>query len=270
MMVGEPGCGEHAVAQLLHQSSPLSARPFLRLSASEALSLFQQDHSEHDLASAGMFYVSRPDRLPRVAQAGLLRMVHRFGPQAPRIVAFAERGLRPLVSADGFSAELADCLGALRIVIPPLRDRREDITQLLSNLVQHLAAQSAALLPQLAEDLLDAARVLPWEGNLPQLYAAAEGLVERARQGVLHAIDLDAVLGSMTPPATVARREVRMLRLDDVIQEHIRAVLLACNGNKLRTSEILGISRSTLYRMLEIPAQQSSQTFNAPDLRMTG
>jgi DNA-binding NtrC family response regulator len=275
LFVGEPGCGEEAAAQILHQQSPLKQRPFISLKSAEALSLFEGPRSEDTLASVGMFYISRPDQLPPIAQTTLLSLVRRYGAQAPRIVAFAQRGLRPLVSANGFSPELADLLGSLRIVIPRLRDRREDIPQLLSNLVQRIAAQSGAPLPQLAPDLMDAARILPWHGNLPQLYSAAKGLLESANRHILHAPDLDAVLGSISQPALPHHHETRMIRLDDIIQEHIRSVLFACHGNKLRTAEVLGISRSTLYRMLEIPTQlcppsPGSQSLDSSNLQMVG
>lgn len=271
LLVGEAGCGEEGAAQLLHQQSPLSQRPFIHLKSAEAFSLFAGARSEDALASIGMFYISRPDHLSPVAQAALLRLLRRYGAQAPRIVVFALRGLRPLVSANGFSPELADFLGSLRIVIPALRDRREDIPQLLSNLVQRIAAQSGAPLPELATDLLDAARLLPWPGNLSQLHSAAKGLLERANHHILHAPDLDAVLGSTSQPASF-NHEIRMIRLDDVIQEHIRSVLFACHGNKLRTAEVLGISRSTLYRMLDIPAHPCtrSQSLDSSNLHMAG
>ncbi len=270
LLIGERGCGEEAAARILHQLSPLNHRPFVNLTPAEADLLFGEHPTPDTFAANGMFYIPRPERLPRTAQTALLRLIRKRGPQAPRIVAFAERGLRPLVSASGFSSELADCLGALRIAIPPLRDRREDIPQLLAHILQGISTQSGSALPQLAPDLLDAARRLPWLGNLNQLHAAAEGLIECSARLILHASDLESVLGAIPQPAPHDRREVRMMRLDDVIQEHIRAVLFACNGNKLRTAEVLGISRSTLYRMLDAHIRPSAPSLNAAILRMTG
>lgn len=258
LLVGEPGCGEEAVAQVLHHLSPISQRRFISLNAADALPLFREHRSDDALASVGMFYIPRPDRLPGSIQASLLGLARRYGPQAPRIVAFAEHGLRPLVTTNGFSPELAEFLGSLRIAIPPLRDRREDIPQLLSASVQRIAIQSGVPIPQLAPDLTDAARLLPWSGNLPQLRAAAKGLLERANRNILHAPDLDAVLGILSQPPAPQAHQPRMICLEDVVQEHIRSVLFACNGNKLRTAEVLGISRSTLYRMLDAPARPSA------------
>jgi DNA-binding NtrC family response regulator len=133
-----------------------------------------------------------------------------------------------LVSPGGFSAELAESLGALRITLPPLRDRREDIPALLTHILQKVAAQSGIAPPELAPDLLDAAMKLSWLGNFSQLHSAAEGLMRHVDKGLLHAIDLETVLGP-------DRCETRMIRLDEVIQEHIRTALSACNGNKMRT-----------------------------------
>ncbi len=255
LLIGERGCGEEAAARILHQLSPLASRPFVSLTAAEAERLLSKSDPLEILAEKGMLYLPRPERLPHTAQIALLRLIRKRGAQAPRMVAFAERGLRPLVSASGFSSDLADCLGALRIVLPPLRERREDTPHLLAHILEGIAAQSGAACPQLAPDLLEAVRRLPWPGNLAQLYSVAGGLLEPGGRPVLHAADLEAVLSSIPQPAAYDRREVRMMRLDDLIQEHIRAVLFACNGNKLRTAEILGISRSTLYRMLDAPSQ---------------
>jgi len=268
LLVGESGCGEEAAAHILQQLSPLYQRPFVNLSSADAVKRFAGPHAEDALASAGMVYIPRPERLSPVFQAMLLRLLRKYGANVPRIVAFAGRSLRTLVCANGFSAELADHLGALRIVVPPLRDRREDIPQLLDQILKNIAAESGNPQPELAPDLIEAARSLPWRGNLPQLYSAAEGLMERAPHRILHAQDLDAVLGAISPPIQ-SHREVRMMRLDDVIQEHVRAVLSACNGNKLRSAEILGISRSTLYRMLETPLHPNTPFLAVPSLQLT-
>ena len=270
LLTGERGCGEESAARLLHQLSPLSHRPFVALTPAAVELLFGADRLSEPVEAHGMLYIPRPERLPRTVQIALLRLVRKHGSQAPRIVAFAERGLRPLVSSGGFSAELAESLAALRITLPSLRDRHEDIPALLTHVLHDVATRAGIPLPQLAPDLLDAAMTLTWPGNLSQLHAAAAGLIEHPSGPVLHALDLETVLGTIPQPPLHDRREIRLMRLEDVIQEHIRAVLFACNGNKVRTAEVLGISRSTLYRMLDAQVQPASPSLSSAPLRMTG
>jgi DNA-binding NtrC family response regulator len=270
LLLGERNCGEEAAAHILHQLSPLSHRPFQVLTPAESELLFSAESSPDTIAAVGMLYLPRPEHLSPTAQTALLRLVRKHGSQAPRIVVFAESGLRPLVSAGGFSAELAESLGALRIALPPLRERAEDLPALLTHLLQEIAAQSNATPPQLAPDLLDAVMQLPWPGNLTQLRGAAVGLMKHAAKIVLHASDLENVLSAIAQPVLHDRRKVRMIRLDDVIQEHIRAVLFACNGNKLRTAEVLGISRSTLYRMLDAQVRTAAEPVSSTNLRRAG
>jgi DNA-binding NtrC family response regulator len=251
LLTGERDCGEKEVAYTLHQLSPLSGLAFVELSPAEADARFGHRGQPDTMTSEGLLFLPSPERIPHPAQKALLRVLRERGPNAPRVVAFAERGLRSLVSMGAFSVELADSLNALRIVLPPLRDRREDIPGLLSAMVREHAEQLGKPVPQLGSDLLHAASRQAWPGNFGQLRAVALNLVNLPGGGPLIAADLDAVLGTMPVPPRRDRREIRMVTLDRIMHEHIRSVLFACNGNKLRAAEILGISRSTLYRMLE-------------------
>ncbi len=250
LLTGERDCGEEAVARALHRLSPLAHRPFLELTPAQSELHFDQKNPRNLSAIEGMIYLPRPELLPSFSQRCLLRLLREHGAQAPRVVAFAENGIRSLVGTGTLLPELADSLAALRIALPPLRERSEDVPTLLGALIQQRSEQQGLQPPHLSDGLLDAATRELWPGNFAQLNAVALALLERNQGSPLQPIDLDAVLRDIPTSPVRERRSARMVTLDQVIQEHIQAVLLACKGNKLRAAEVLGISRSTLYRML--------------------
>src|SRR5262249_43754781 len=96
-----------------------------------------------------------------------------------------------------------------------------------------------------------------WPGNLDQLRSALSWMLEH-REGALTPADLQAAIAEVRAEAEAVETPVRMVPLDHIVQEHVRAVLIGCNGNKLRAAEVLGISRSTLYRMLDAASVSSA------------
>lgn len=242
---GERGSGEEAAARILHQLSPLKGEAFFTLTPTIAEARMAATGSFESLATNGMIYIPQIECLSLAMQEALLRLIRKAGPHMPRIVAFAEMGLRPLVRAGSFSAGLANSLEALRVKVPSLRDRSEDIPALLSHIIENIARQSGAAPAQLTSDLLEAAMKLPWLGNLVELHSAAEYLMKYAARGPLDALDLEAaVLGPVL-------RETCTMRLEAVIRQHVRTVLTICNGDKQHAAQVLGISRSSLYRILK-------------------
>jgi DNA-binding NtrC family response regulator len=274
LVTGERNCGELAAAHMLHRLCPMGSRPFLELTADEAESRLRGRTDYDALATEGMLYLPHPERLPQFAQTALIRLLRERGSNAPRLVAFAERGLRSLVSMGAFSSELAESLGALRIAMPPIRDRAEDLSEVFKEILRSQANLLSMVPPELSPALLDAVIQHPWPGNFDQMRSMAVALLEHgAGRGhgtgaPLDIVDMNAVLGATPEPLPRERREIRMVSLDRVIQEHVRAVLFASNGNKLRAAEILGISRSTLYRMLESqPLEESHSTLTSSSSR---
>jgi DNA-binding NtrC family response regulator len=254
MLTGARHCGDHAVAALLHQLSPLADRPLVILDPTDAEMMLGEPFPPSAITDAGMLFLIWPERLSNTAQMTLLRLLRQRKPTPPRVVIFAEHGLRPLVSTGAFSAPLEATLSALRIALPTLRERADDIPSLLHTHVGQAAAQAGHPIPQLTPALLEAAQQHTWPDNLRDLRAVAGLLLQQNPTTPLDADTFQSILQAVPTGPPADRRAVRLIRLEQLIQEHVRAVLLACNGNKLRAAEVLGISRSTLYRMLDNPA----------------
>jgi DNA-binding NtrC family response regulator len=247
LLTGEPGTAAESAARALHGLSPAASQPLLVLASEEA----EQQLRSRSLLD-GTIYLSELDRLSSAAQSGLRHLLRQRGPQPVRVIAYSPSSLRTLVSASGFNPDLSASLGALRIALPALRERTEDIAFLAAHFLQQSAELRSVAPPALSPDLLEAARSHAWPGNLDQLRAALDWLiVERGGQSAFDATDLETALAAAAAAKPPEPAPARLIRLDKVVNDHVRSVLAACHGNKLRAAEILGISRSTLYRMLD-------------------
>jgi two-component system response regulator AtoC len=146
--------------------------------------------------------------------------------------------------------DLAFRLTAVRFAIPPLRQRREDITVLAQSLLDRICTLYQQRPVVLGPGTL--ARLLQhnWPGNVRELSAVLETALLEAVNGVIRPDDLALPSGVEAPPNLQTATRGDSLNLDEVIQHHVQYVLDLNRGNKLRTARQLGISRSTLYRIL--------------------
>jgi DNA-binding NtrC family response regulator len=271
---GEPGSGKDLVARALHAGSAAAEGPFIETQAVAVSEPFAPGEARRaafigavaslpGAAHAGTLYLTGVGELSVRQQAGLLRFLRSCeqrraappharpaGSRAPalRILAASERDLRGLAAIGQFRQDLYAQLSAVEILVPPLRERLDDIPILAEYLLVRLAAASGRVAKLLAEATVAQLQRARWPENLRQLervlgYAA--GLAEGAWIEPRHLLSL------VEPGFAPAAETVNLERLHDVIHRHVLDVLRRCGGNKLRAAEMLGISRSTLYRMLD-------------------
>jgi DNA-binding NtrC family response regulator len=246
LLIGEDGTGCECVARTLHEGSRFREIALVPLSAEAA-----EARLAVPAGTQQVVYLEEAERLSRSAQGALLRLVRARGTRAPCVIARTRVDLKALASAGSFSGELAAALSALRITLPSLRERREDVSTLLRGVVMRQAEQLQRPAPRLAEDFVAKAEGFDWPGNLVQMEEMVRWLLENRAAEELRGGDFEAACEGHKAVPGGAVQAVRMIRLEQLVQEHTQAVLLACHGNKLRAAEVLGISRSTLYRMLD-------------------
>lgn len=250
LLTGEPGSGAEAVAQALHDLSSAAGSPLVHVRAAEAERQLRHPATLLGNSPRATLFISDIDRLSPAGQQALLRLLRFRRHRRIAVIASTSTELRSLISAGTFHSELFAHLTGLRIEIPSLRERAQDIPLLTHQLLQSEALRQDRDLPAIDSGFLTAVLESTWPGNLAQLRGALAWMIEHC-PGPLGAADLERAISEVRAEETAAEAPIRMVPLDHVVQEHVRAVLIGCNGNKLRAAEVLGISRSTLYRMLD-------------------
>lgn len=238
---GEAGTGKEVAARMLHACSPAAAEAFTILAPANAL-------TPH-----GTIYVNEVGELPLVAQGDLLRMLERLergrGPAEPvRVIASTSHDLRILATTGRFRQDLYARIATIEVTVPALRERLEDLPALVRHFAESFQHNAGYGFTGINEAALECLRSQLWPGNVRELEGALRAAAAAACGGVLEPRHLAA------PPAhggPLPHARLDLMRLQDVVDAHVLRVLQHCEGNKLRTAELLGISRSTLYRMLE-------------------
>ncbi|MDP9038237.1 MAG: sigma 54-interacting transcriptional regulator [Acidobacteriota bacterium] len=273
---GESGSGKRLVAQALHALSRTNG-PFVPCNASRLAEALAADPRAPEplnlLASArgGTLFLEELGEVPYALQPALVRFLADSGSvprdraqpsptpftldprRTVRLVGATWRDLRTLSSMGRFRTDLYAEFAVVEVIAPPLAQRIPDLPQLAEWTLKALGHATGhppkALSPLALAEL--AAR--PWPGNLREFEQVIADADARCEGSVIEPRHLPPTASSPAPaerpPDPTPKPPAE--RLQDVIHQHVVDVLTRCGGNKLRAAELLGISRSTLYRMLD-------------------
>ena len=270
---GETGTGKELVARAIHYQGSRAAAPFIALNCAAIPAtlveseLFghekgaftgadQRTKGKFEAAEGGTVFLDEIGELPHAAQSKMLRlledkMVERVGSNESievdvRIVAATHRDLQEDVANGRFREDLYYRLAVLEVLVPPLRDRVEDI-DLLTDHFLDLCTELKKPRKLLSEEGRDALRNHSWPGNVRQLRNVIESAVILSDGDILEPTDLR--LDQTSSTSVMGRKEATWepISLRTLEAEHIERVLDHVNWNKKKAAELLGIERSTLY-----------------------
>ncbi|HEX3663588.1 MAG TPA: sigma 54-interacting transcriptional regulator [Acidobacteriaceae bacterium] len=272
---GESGTGKLLAAQTLHRLGPSSAGPFVPALASDFLLAPQALWKD---AAGGLLYLSRVDELSaeqqRLFRDFLERAAHErlrnLAISGPRqAVVGALQSLRRLAATAVFRSDLASHLTTIRFLLPPLRDRRDDLPLLAGLFLRQWSFHHGKLLRGFAPGTLSRLASHAWPGNLRELQSVVSTAALECPGQWIRPLDIPRLQWpSPTSPASTADLRANNLsddpNLDRAILRHITRVLALANGNKVRAARMLGISRSTLYRLLDSAHSPAAAASEAP------
>ncbi len=281
LITGESGTGKEVIARAIHRMSPRHGARFVALNCGAIPeNLLESELFGHsrgaftgatadkvglfEEADGGTFLLDEVGDLPLALQVKLLRVLQegeirrvgdaRVRPIDVRVVAATARDLERDVTAGGFREDLYYRLNVVRIHIPPLRERPEDLEALVAALVRRAVERSGRSVT-LAPDALAAIRARDWPGNVREL----ENAIERA---VILSPD-EVVRGEAFTPAAAgtpgggpdrssARTPDRLdLAVEAAERQAIRTALDASDGNRAAAAKLLGISQRSLFYKLK-------------------
>ena len=291
---GESGTGKELVAHALHRHSPRKDMPFIAINtAAIPRDLLESELFGHEKGSFtgaaaqrrgrfeqaenGTLFLDEIGDMPSDLQTRLLRVLadgefYRVGGHAPvrvnvRVIAATHQALEERVRQGLFREDLFHRLNVIRIKLPSLRERREDIPLLIKHFLQKSAQDLGVEMKQVSEEAMKALAALPYPGNVRQLENLCHWLTVMAPSQMVDVKDLppeanhDAASAALDWSEALARTaQTRLARgdsgiLNDLTSEFertlIRVALAHTGGRKIEAATLLGWGRNTLTRKIQ-------------------
>jgi two-component system response regulator HydG len=273
---GETGTGKELVARAVHAAGPRGSGPFVAINcAAVPASLLESELFGHARgaftgasqarrglfveADEGTLFLDEVGDLPLPLQGKLLRVlqsgeVRPVGSESSRTVdvrciAATHKDLGALVERGLFREDLFFRLDVLRLPVPPLRQRPDDIPTLVDHFLgRSRTGASRSVLVGFEPDALDFLTACDWPGNVRQLENVVERLVVTAGTPRARLADVQSALGPARDSDPIGPLLRRPLTLDELERRYIAGILDRVGGSKVKAAEILGVDPSTLYR----------------------
>ena len=272
LIQGESGTGKELVAKAIHYNSPYQDEPFIVINCS-AISdtLLESELFGHvkgaftdavcetrgkfEIAGKGTLFLDEVGDVSANLQSKLLRVIEtrdfmKVGGEKilkteARIIAATNQNLESLIEKGKFREDLYYRLKVVEITLPPLRERREDIPDLVAHLLEKINRELKKNVRKVPSEVMKFLMDLPWKGNVRELENALTRAVILAKG--------DVILKENLPLESVEKNlfAKELIPLKEVEKNYIQHVLLATKGSKTRTSQILRISRPTLDKKIK-------------------
>ena len=283
LIEGETGSGKELIAHAIHSLSARRDANFVRVNCSAIPAELMESEffgyapgaftgaakkgkiGRFELANHGSLFLDEVNLLTSTMQPKFLRVLQereidpvggtKTIPIDVRVIAASNIPLERLVESKEFRSDLYFRLNVIRIVAPPLRERKEDIPLLVEDLIRRLNPQLGMVIQRVSDEVMELLMSYDWPGNVRELQNAIESAMNMATSCKLEKSDFEQLIKRIRAKNRMAPAREQEFRLKPSKQglerEIIQEALAAANGNRSRAAQLLGISRTVLYKKLK-------------------
>ncbi len=275
LIEGESGTGKELVTNIIHYNSPVADGPFIKMNCSAfAEGVLESELFGHEkgaftgavatkkgrfeLADGGTLFLDEVGEMPPSIQVKLLRFLQekefeRVGGSKTlkvdvRIISATNKKLEDLVKEGTFRDDLYYRLRVVKIEVPPLRKRKQDIEPLVVNFIRKFSHLHGKPIKGLSDEVMHLMKGYNWPGNIRELINCIESSVVMSRSDI---IDIDVIPEYLTYRTIDADTDMEGGLLQDMERKTIAEVLNESGGDKTKAAKRLGIGLRTLYRKIE-------------------
>ncbi len=275
LIEGESGTGKELITNIIHYNSPVAHGPFIKVNCSAfAEGVLESELFGHEkgaftgavtakkgrfeLADGGTLFLDEVGEMPASIQVKLLRFLQektfeRVGGSKThhvdvRIISATNKDLNQLMKEGKFRDDLYYRLRVVKIDMPPLRDRKGDLEELVSSFIGKFSSMHGKPIQGISSEAMDLIRTYNWPGNVRELMNCIESSVVMVRGDILTVENIPEYLAYKVPDVELNSKEGLLNELE---RTAIQDTIISTRGDKVKAAKILGIGLRTLYRKID-------------------